>query len=193
VDHVDLTQLHNLIDETEWETALPPCGALDTAAEARADGLVRFIGVTGHGLAVARQHRRALERFPFDAVLLTHNYLLMKSELYASEFEDLVAVCHERGVAVQTIKALARGPGPSEERWARTWYEPLSGQADVDLAVHWVLGRPDTFLNTVGDRSLLPKLLEAAERFRERPTNEEMEQLLERAEVEPLFVDDHVM
>src|SRR5206468_324658 len=74
-DHVDLIQLHNLVDQAEWETAFAPDGALRAAVEARDAGLVRFIGVTGHGLQAPAQHRRSLERFPFDSVLFPYNYV----------------------------------------------------------------------------------------------------------------------
>ena len=151
VDRVDLLQLHNLVDPIEWETALREGGALEAAVEARDEGLVRFIGVTGHGLTVARMHVRSLERFPFDSVLAPYSYVQMRDEHYATDFEELSAVCAERGVAVQTIKSITLAPWDGREQTAATWYEPLREQEDIDLAVHWVLGRPGVFLNTVGD------------------------------------------
>ena len=187
VDHVDLIQLHNLVDVIEWEFALRDGGALDAAVEARDEGLARFIGVTGHGLTVAQMHRRSLERFPFDSVLLPYSYVQMRDERYARDFEALLAVCEERGVAVQTIKAISLAPWNGREQTANTWYEPLREQADIDLAVHWVLGRPGAFLNTVGDVEVLPKVLDAAERFAARPSDEEMDELLTRRQLVPLF------
>ena len=187
VEHVDLIQLHNLVDPIEWETALRDGGALDAAVEAREEGLVRFIGVTGHGLTVARMHRRSLERFPFDSVLLPYSYVQLRDERYAADFEELVSVCAERGVAVQTIKAITLAPWDGREQTAATWYEPLREQADIDLAVHWVLGRPGVFLNTVGDIEILPRVLDAAERFDTRPSDERMGGLLERRQLVPLF------
>jgi aryl-alcohol dehydrogenase-like predicted oxidoreductase len=107
VDSVDLIQLHNLVDRNEWETAMRSGGALEAAVEARAEGLVRFIGVTGHGLDVAERHLESLAEFSFDSVLLPYNYALMQDERYAAAFDELVALCDERGVAVQTIKSLS--------------------------------------------------------------------------------------
>jgi aryl-alcohol dehydrogenase-like predicted oxidoreductase len=187
VDHVDLIQLHNLVDVIEWEFALREGGALDAAVEARDEGLVRFIGVTGHGLTVAWMHRRSLERFPFDSVLLPYSYVQMQDERYATDFEALMALCSERSVAVQTIKSISRAPWDGREQTAATWYEPLREQGDIDLAVHWVLGRPLVFLNTVGDVTLLPKVLDAAERFTERPPDDAMNELLSRRRLVPLF------
>jgi len=188
VPSVDLIQLHNLVNPEEWETALGPDGALKAAVEARDAGLVRFIGVTGHGTTVARMHRQALERFDFDSVLLPYNYMMMQNPEYAADFEALLAICQRRNVAVQTIKGVTRAPWGDRPRAAATWYEPFQDQADLDLAVHWVLGRPGIFLNTAGDIHVLPKILDAANRFERRPTEEEMAHLAEERQMEPLFV-----
>jgi aryl-alcohol dehydrogenase-like predicted oxidoreductase len=188
VDRVDMIQLHNLVDVIDWETALAADGALEAALEAREEGLVRFIGVTGHGLSVPEMHRRSLERFSFDSVLLPYNYVQMQDARYAETFEAVAAVCAERNVALQTIKSLARRRWDGRTATAATWYEPLREQADIDLAVHWVLGRPEAFLLTTGDVELLPRLLDAAERFERRPSDEQMDALAARAEAEPLFV-----
>src|SRR3954447_4133993 len=108
VDHVDLIQLHNLVDVIEWETALRAYGALEACIEAREEGLVRFIGVTGHGLSIPEMHRRSLERFPFDSILLPYNWMQMQDGRYAETFEAVAAVAADRNVALQTIKSLAR-------------------------------------------------------------------------------------
>jgi aryl-alcohol dehydrogenase-like predicted oxidoreductase len=188
VDRIDSIQLHNLVDVIEWDTALSPNGALEAAIEARDEGLVRFIGVTGHGLSVAEMHRRSLERFPFDSVLLPYNYVQMQDARYAETFEAVAAVCAERNVALQTIKSLAWRRWEGRAKTASTWYEPLRDQPDIDLAVHWVLGRPQAFLLTSGDVEILPRLLDAAERFERRPSDEEMAELAARRDIAPLFV-----
>jgi len=188
VDRVDSIQLHNLVDVIEWDTALSADGALEAAVEAREEGLVRFIGVTGHGLSVPEMHRRSLERFAFDSVLAPYNYVQMQDPRYAETFEALAAVCAERNVALQTIKSLARRRWDGREHTAATWYEPLREQPDIDLAVSWVLARPEAFLLTTGDVDILPRLLDAAERFERRPSDEEMAGLAARAGAEALFV-----
>jgi aryl-alcohol dehydrogenase-like predicted oxidoreductase len=187
VDHVDLIQLHNLVDVIEWEFALRDGGALQAAVEARDEGLVRFIGVTGHGLSVAAMHRRSLERFSFDSVLLPYNFRQLQDARYREEFESLAAVCAERGVALQTIKSTALAPLNGRPQTADTWYEPLTDPADIDLAVHWVLGREGIFLNSVGDVNLLPHVLDAAERFELQPDDATMQALVQRRSLEPLF------
>ena len=106
---------------------------------------------------------------------------------YAPAFEDTVAEAERRGIAVQTIKAIAVGTWGSGERHATTWYEPLRDQDDIDLAVHWALGREGVFLNTVGDVNLLPRLLAAAETFESRPDDAAMDALVGRRSLTPLF------
>ena len=188
VDRVDLIQLHNLVDAVDWELGLGPGGAIEAAVEARDEGLVRFIGVTGHGLSVPAMHLRSLERFDFDSVLLPYNFVQMADARYAESFDALVSTCVERGVAVQTIKSCALRPWDGRERVRPTWYEPLQDQDDLDLAVHWVLGRPEVFLLSPGDVDLLPKVLDAASRFEARPTDDAMQRLAGRRDLAPLFV-----
>ncbi len=188
-DRVDLIQLHNLVDQTEWDTAFAPDGALRAAVEARDAGLVRFIGVTGHGLQAPAQHRRSLERFPFDSVLFPYNYVQLRDPAYARDAATLLSLCADRGVAVQTIKAITLGPWHGERPASpTTWYEPLHDQREIDLAVRWVLGNERVFLNTVGDVGLLPLVLDAASRGGARPNDDEMDELLRRRGMSPLFV-----
>jgi aryl-alcohol dehydrogenase-like predicted oxidoreductase len=188
VDHVDLWQLHNLSDPIEWDTALSPGGAVEAAVEAREQGLVRFIGVTGHGAQIAATHRRSLERFDFDSVLLPCNYLTMRMPYYRENFDALVATCRERQAAVQTIKSIAMRPWMGRDRTATTWYQPLREQDEIDRAVWWVLGRPEVFLLTAGDVDLLPRVLDAASRFEQAPADADMEALADGVGLQPLFV-----
>ena len=188
VDRIDSIQLHNLVDVIDWETALGADGALEAAIEAREEGLVRFIGVTGHGLSIPEMHRRSLERFAFDSVLCPYNFPQMQDPRYAETFEALATVCQERNVALQTIKSLASRRWDGRAATAATWYEPLREQPDIDLAVHWVLGRPEAFLLTAGDVELLPRVLDAAERYERRPSDDEMADLTRRRDLAPLFV-----
>ena len=188
VDSVDLLQLHNLVDPDEWEVAMGSGGALEAAVEAREQGLVRFIGVTGHGVTVARMHKRSLERFAFDSVLLPYSFVMMRNAQYTAEFLELEALCLDRGVAMQTIKGITLGPWEEKEHTHGTWYQPLAEQSDIDRAVHWVLGRPGIFLNTAADIGLLPRVLDAASRFTVAPTDGEMDELISARHMAPLFV-----
>ena len=188
VDQVDLLQLHNLVDTVDWEVAMGPGGALEAAIEAKEQGLVRFIGVTGHGTVAPAMHKRSLERYEFDSVLLPYNFAMMQNPHYKSSFEALLTLCEERKVAVQTIKSIARGVWGEKPRVRTTWYEPLEDQASIDKAVHWVLSRQGVFLNTAGDTKLLPKVLEAAQRFQAGPSEEQMATENASQGITPLFV-----
>jgi aryl-alcohol dehydrogenase-like predicted oxidoreductase len=188
VDQVDLLQLHYLVAPDEWEVAMGPGGALEAAVEARQQGLVRFIGVTGHDTAVAAMHKRALERFDFDSVLLPYSYVMMQNPQYAADYEALMQLCQQRNVAVQTIKSICRRPWGDRPHTRATWYEPLEDQADIDTAVHWVLSRPGIFLNTLGDIHVLPKVLDAASRFEAAPSEQVMQEQVAQLAMMPLFV-----
>ncbi len=187
VDSVDLWQMHLLVDPKEWEVAMGPGGALEAFIETREEGLTRFLGVTGHGLNTPSIHLRSLERFNFDSVLFPFNYQLMQNPQYAAAVEQLLSVCKNKQVAVQTIKSLSAGPWGDQEQTRATWYQPLEEQGDIDLAVHWVLSQPQLFLNTVGDIHLLPKVLDAAARYEHGPSQAEMKNMLERVGVQPIF------
>jgi aryl-alcohol dehydrogenase-like predicted oxidoreductase len=187
VAQVDLLQLHNLVDPQEWETALGPGGALEAAIEAREQGLVRFIGITGHGLTAAAMHREALERFDFDSVLLPYSYVMAQNEQYRSDFLSLIEICQSRNVAVQTIKSIVHTPWGEYQPDRATWYRPLEKQADIDRAVHWVLGHTGLFLNSAGDVHILPRMLDATNRFVVPPTDEELHTQMEKLGMKPLF------
>lgn len=187
VDQVDLLQLHYLIEPQEWETALGEGGALEAAIEAREQGLVRFIGVTGHGLTAAAMHRRALERFDFDSVLLPYSYVMAQNRPYKADFWNLISLCQTHNVAVQTIKSIVHTLWGEMVPHRATWYRPLEDQTAIDRAVHWVLGHEDLFLNAVGDIHVLPKVLDAADRFRAMPTDEEMQTQVDKLGMKPLF------
>jgi aryl-alcohol dehydrogenase-like predicted oxidoreductase len=187
-DHVDLLQLHALVHPDEWERALGPGGALEAAIEARAQGLVRHIGVTGHGWTVAAMHRRSLQRFDFDSVLMPWNWVAQQHATYAPDFEATAKLCAERNVAIQTIKGVARGPwaaGVAKNR--STWYQPLEVMADIRPAVHWVLSRPGLFICSPGDVEILPLVLQAAGEKIERPDDATMRALSARTGLTTIF------
>lgn len=188
IDRVDLWQLHNLADPIEWDIALSPGGVIEAAIEAKQQGLIGGIGVTGHGTQIAATHRRSLERFDFDSVLLPYNYITMQNEYYAENFNALAATCQERDVAVQTIKSIAYKPWSEDEHTHNTWYRPLETQPDIDAAVWWALARPGVFLATAGDIHLLPKVLDAAARFNESVDIPALEAHLASLNSIPLFV-----
>ncbi len=188
VDQIDLLQLHNLGHPDDWDTAMGENGALEAAKEARDQGLVKYIGVTGHGLKIAAFHNRSLKAFDFDSILLPWNIQMKQNGQYASDFDRVVSLARERGIAVQVIKTLLRGPWGTTPKNRATWYQPLEEQADIDRAVHWILAQGDLFINTAGDIDLLPKVLDAASRFDgQGPSDEEMAAMVAEQSMTPLF------
>jgi aryl-alcohol dehydrogenase-like predicted oxidoreductase len=187
VDHVDLIQLHNLVEEDEWETAFSLGGAVAALAAARDEGLTRFIGVTGHGLRIAGMHLRSLERFDFDSVLLPYNYVLMQLDSYRADFERLTELCAERRVAVQTIKSLARRRWTDQNDPHFSWYEPVQDLAVRGRLLRWVLANQQVFLNSSSDARLLPQTLEVASSTGQAPSDEELAADVRELGIEPLF------
>jgi predicted aldo/keto reductase-like oxidoreductase len=187
VDRVDMIQLHDLVEEDEWNLAHGPGGALEALVRAKAEGLVNHIGVTGHGLRIASMHRRSLERYEYDSVLLPYNFALMRDDSYRAEVEALLRTCAERRVAVQTIKSGARrrwspGAGPRF-----SWYEPILDESAVARAVRYVLQRPQLFVVTSSDSRLLRPALSAAATPAPPPTDSEMQADVENLDISPLF------
>jgi aryl-alcohol dehydrogenase-like predicted oxidoreductase len=195
VSSVDLIQLHNLVEPEEWDVAHGPGGAVEALSQARDEGLVRFVGVTGHGNRIARMHLRSLERFPFDSVLLPYSFVGLQDPVYRADVEELLALCEAQQVAIQTIKSVARRRWPEDDEGRRfSWYEPLEQEMARARAVRWVLGDPRVFLNTSSDARLLRSTLEVAgqaltdgEGVAERPTDAEMSYDVSALDMAPLF------
>jgi aryl-alcohol dehydrogenase-like predicted oxidoreductase len=187
VDQVDLIQMHNLVEEDEWQTAFAPHGALEALVEARDQKLVRFIGVTGHGKRIPGMHKRSLERFQFDSVLFPYNFTMMENPQYLADAEALLKLCNERGVATQTIKSAARRRWQNGDGPKFSWYEPLRERDAIRRAVHFVLSRPGLFLNSSSDTTILRTILEAAGEPATAPSRAEMEADVAHYAMQPLF------
>ena len=188
VDQVDLWQMHGLSNPVGWERAMGPGGTLEAFLEARDQGLVRFLGVTGHGRKIAAMHIRSLMRYDFDSILLPYSYWQRQDGRYATDFEVLVELCHKRNVAIQTIKSIARRPWENNSKSYNTYfYEPLVKQAAIELAVHWALGFDEGFVISAGDMRLVPKILEAASRFEKCLSDNEMDTMIDELDIRPIF------
>ena len=191
VEQIDLIQMHNLVKPDEWDVAMGPGGALEGLIEARDEGLVRFIGVTGHGTYAPAMHKKSLETFAFDSILVPYNYSMMGNEQYAEDFEALYALCIDRQVAMQTIKSVAL------RRWREddpekhfSWYRPIREPEPLKRAVDFVLSRPGLFLNTTSDAALLDAIFAAADTEISEPDSLALAADAVNLGVEPLFVRD---
>jgi aryl-alcohol dehydrogenase-like predicted oxidoreductase len=169
VEYLDLIQLHAVGTITELDKCTGPGGALEALLEAKEEGLVKAIGITGHGHAAPATHLEALRRFSFDTVLAPLNYHLYSMPQYREDFDRLAEEVNRQGAALRVIKAIAKGPwGEGQKRTYATWYEPFDEQKIIDACVHFVLFRKDiTGFASAGDIHLLPKIVDAVSRFGE--------------------------
>ncbi|NCC64348.1 MAG: aldo/keto reductase [Spirochaetia bacterium] len=186
-DYLDLWQLHFLVDDSEWDTAMGEGGALEAAVEAKEQGLIRFIGVTGHGIGAPKAHLKSLGVYDFDSVLLPYNFLMLQNRAYRIDLENLLSVCAERSIAVQTIKSLARGELGDKPKEHATWYDPLTDELAIEKSVHYVLANEQLFLNSTGDINILPSILKAAEKPTVEPSDAEMQALVDNEGMTALF------
>lgn len=183
VDSVDLIQLHAVGDPGDLDRATGSGGSLEAAVEAREEGIVGAVGITGHGHEAPATHLEALRRYPFDTVLTPWNYILSRDEGYRRDFEALVEEIERQDAGLMIIKTISRRNWPEGDptrgqRYA-TWYEPFDEQRYVDAAVSFVLSRQEVAgLAMVGDVGLVPMMIEA-ERHRMPP--EEAEAVLSQA------------
>jgi aryl-alcohol dehydrogenase-like predicted oxidoreductase len=181
VDHVDLIQLHAVNDLEDLDRAVR--GALEAAVEAREEGMVGAVGITGHGHEAPATHLEALRRYPFDTVLTPWNYVLSTDEDYRRDFETLVEEIKRQDAGLMTIKTVSRRNwpegNPTEGQRRATWYEPFEEQEYVDAAVSFVLTREEiTGIPMVGDIGLIGTVIEAEKR---RMPLEEAEEVLSQA------------
>ncbi len=188
VDSVDMWQMHVLIDPDEWDTAMSDDGAIRAFIEAKEKGLVKFLGVTGHGITAPWMHLKSLKKYPFNSVLLPYNYTMLQNENYRKGFEKLASICKEKNIALQAIKTLAKGPKQdnSKTKFA-TWYEPITKHEDITFAIHWALSNDQIFINTAGDINLLPHILKAFTNFSDKISDEKMKDFVNEKGITPLF------
>jgi aryl-alcohol dehydrogenase-like predicted oxidoreductase len=188
IDSVDLWQMHGLTNPVGWEKAMGPGGTLEAFIKAREEGLVRFLGVTGHGTNAPAMLLRSLSHFDFDSVMVPYNYSLMQKPRYAEEFKSLVERCQNKRVALQTIKSIARRPWGNSPKTHNTYfYEPLVNQNGIDNAVHWALGLENSFFVSAGDLEVLPMVLDAANRFFCCPSKDQMAEDAAEYGIEAIF------
>ena len=191
VEQIDLIQMHNLVQPDQWQEAMGPGGALEALVEARQEGLVRFIGVTGHGTYAPSMHVRSLQTYAFDSILVPYNYAMMQNPQYAEDFEELYDLCRQRQVAMQTIKSIALRRWRDDDAEKHfSWYRPIREPEPLKRAVDFILSRDNLFLNTTSDASLLDAVFGAAREPVNVPDDMALQADAVSLGVEPLFVRD---
>jgi len=182
-DHVDLIQHHAVVDLEQLDLITAQGGALEATIQAQEQGMVRHIGITGHGHQAPRTHWEALRRFPFETVLTPLNYVLYQDEAYRLDLEALTSEIKRQDAGLMVIKAIAQRPWPegAPHRYD-TWYEPFDRQEFINAAIAFVLSFPEvTGLATAGDVHLLPLIVEA-EKQADSMTPEQVEQIMARVQ-----------
>jgi aryl-alcohol dehydrogenase-like predicted oxidoreductase len=188
VDSFDLYQLHAVTNMDELDAATAPGGALEAVLDARERGLVRFVGITGHGVEAPAVFLEALQRFDFDSVLFALNFVQYADPVFRRNAEQLLHLCCERDVGVMVIKSIARGPWGEQEKRYTTWYRPFDQPDEIEAAVRFALSQDVTGLCTAGEVSLLPLFLDACERFTPMSAEEQEALIATATDYEPLFV-----
>ena len=186
-DHFDLYQLHAVTNMEELDACTMQGGALEAVVEARQQGLIRHIGITGHGVDVPRLFVEALKRFDFDSVTFPLNFVQMSNPKFRKDAEALIALCQENDVGTMIIKTVTKGPWGEKEKTATTWYEPFDQQEEVQDAVNFALSYEVTGLCTAGDIKVLPMVLNACQNF--SPLNDTQREAMIKSgqQLEPLF------
>ena len=187
-DRLDLYQLHSVGKIGELDECTARGGALEALVQAREQGIVRWLGITGHTHAAPGTHLEALRRFDFDTLMFPLNFVLWADEDYQRDATALLGECGRRDVGVHIIKTVAKDPWGERAKTHATWYEPFTDQGVIDRAVAFVLSKPVTTLTSVGDVTVLPKVLDAAERFRALAPEEEASLLGEASRYHSPFV-----
>ncbi len=183
----DLYQFHAVNSMTELDQITGKGGALESVLDARDEGLLTNIGITGHGLAVPHIFLEALNRFDFDTVLFPLNFNLYANPAYRQAAQSLLAECARKDVCVMIIKSIAKGPWGDHPQKNTTWYEPFDDADWIRKCIHFSLSQPITAICTAADVSLLPIILEACESFEPMGHDAQEECIANASLFEPLF------
>ena len=187
VETFDLYQCHAITTMEELDAITMKGGALEAFVEARQQGLIQFIGITGHGAQAPQIYLEALRRFNFDSVLFPLNFVQMARPEYRKYTEELIATCKAKDVGTMIIKAITKAPWGERPHTVTTWYEPFDKMDDIQRALNFALSYDVTGFCTVGDTKILPMVLEACENFKRMHAAELEEMIRSGKEYEPLF------
>ena len=192
VDRFDLYQLHAVDSLEELDKATGSGGALEEILEAREEGLLDYIGITGHGLHVADVFFEALERFDFDTVMFPINFVMYDNLAYRASSERLLQRCRERNVGVMVIKAVARALWHDRPQTHSCWYEPFDQMEQIQPAVNFSLSQAGiTGLCTSGDVKVLPLFLRACQNYQALTAAEQAALIDTAGAYEPIFSEAH--
>lgn len=187
VDHFDLFQFHMVDNKKELDTILGPGGALEAILEARAQGLVRLIGITGHHPPL---HNEALNLFDFDTVMFPLN------RVHAAHFNDwndwrqLLETTRKKDIGVFAIKSVAKRLWEDQDEGHHkynTWYEPFDEAKEIEKSLWYTLSQDITSAVMPGELKLWPVVIDAAKRFEPLTQKKQKQVIAEVTQYQPLF------
>ncbi len=183
----DLYQFHAITTMAELDAVTRKGGALEAFEEARQEGLIKFIGITGHGVDAPQIYLESLRRFDFDSILFPLNFVQMANPEYRRFTEELISTCNAKDVGTMTIKTITKAPWGERQHTATTWYEPFEKSAEIQRAINFALSYDVTGLCTAGDTRILPLVIDACKNF-SRLRKDELEEMISSGkQYEPLF------
>ena len=183
----DLYQFHDVGSMDNLDLITGKGGALEAVLKAKEEGLIKHIGITGHGVEIPDVLLEALRRFDFDSVLFPVDFVLYANPDYRRSAEALLTQCAKRDVGIMAIKSIARGPWGEKQKTNTTWYQPFSDPTWIQKSINFALSQPITGICTAGDVTLLPMIVEACNHFKEMSSQEQEELLSQASNFEPLF------
>lgn len=158
-DVLDLYQLHAVTDLDELDRRGE---SVEVLLEARDEGLVRAIGITGHNMTTPVAQLEAIRRHDLDTVMLPINPRVLADATYARDLDALLEEATERDLGIMAIKAVAARPWGERPPTMSTWYEPYTDPGSIRRGIEVTLGtRGVAALCTPGEVSLLPSVLSA--------------------------------
>jgi aryl-alcohol dehydrogenase-like predicted oxidoreductase len=175
-DSFDLYQIHAITSLEQLDEVLHPGSVIDAILDARAQGLTRYIGITGHGKDSPAVFLQALKRFDFDSILFPINFVQFADPQYRADTLTLLDECRKRQVGTMIIKAIGKGVWRDQPRNHTTWYDVFDTPDEVQAGVNFALSQEVTGLCTAGDLQVLPLFLRACENF--QPLSAEAQQAL---------------
>jgi len=185
-DHFDLYQIHGITKIEELNEVLGQGGAIGALVEAREEGMIKHLGITGHNMSALGE---ALKRFDFETVMFPLNFVTPAHLRPENDYRRVLELSKEKSIGAIAIKAIAKSPWAAQEHAYETWYEPLDKQKEIDLALWFTLSHPIATAVLPSELRLWPKVIDAAERLREL-TQVEMQELAETAKsLRPLFLE----
>lgn len=186
VDAFDLFQFHGVDSLKVVKTILGPGGALEAVLEAKEQGLVKNIGITGHTPPV---YNEALDLYDFATVMFPLNRVHGAHPNATNDFKPILKTAREKNVGVMAIKSVAKRTWQAERggpNGYHTWYEPFDDVENIEKSLRYTLSQDITAAVLPGELKLWEMIIDAAKRFSPLDAAGQKEVMAEVDQYEPL-------